>query len=896
VRRLTAKDHLIGLVGPSGSGKSSVVRAGLIPAVRKAVLLGSDRWLIAQMVPGSRPFAELEAALLRSTIDAPDSLLQQLHSDEAGLLRAVLRILPDDASKLLLVIDQFEELFTLVDDEDVRRRFLTNLVVALDDPHHRVLIVLTLRADFYDRPLRYPEFGIRLGSGVINVVPLSLDEFEAATLEPATRSGVSLEPELLAELLADVVGEPGSLPMFQYTLTELFDRRVGDTLTAATYRSMGGVQGALTRRADDLYDQLDPEQQQVAKQLFLRLVTITEQDEWSRRRVRASEMVSLDVDIVAMQTVIDLFGSHRLLTFDRDQVSGAPTLEVAHEALLSEWGRLRVWIEESRDDLQRHAALATAARDWANAGRDDDYLYTGSRLAEYERWSTATSMKLTASEREYLDAALERRERESTAESERVAHEARLERRARARLWSMVAAVVVLVSVGIGLLIAAFGPEEPSVAVVAGNESIDELLETGLAQAERELGVRTELLTGRFSDAEKQYRDLAETGFDLIFVGREVSGLGWVEDVIAAYPDTAFATMDPLSPVDGALSIYFADEEGAYLAGAAAALTTKTGVVGFVGAAQFELLERWRAGYEAGAWTVNPDIEILSTYISADISGFSDVAGGRAAATQLYQRNADVVLSAAGDSSLGVFEAAWQQSQDTGIHRWAIGPDSDWWLEVADHLRPHVLTSMIKKMDAAMFETIKDFTEGRFEPGVTTLTLSHGAYALSPSGGNLTNGDLETISDLTESVVAGVITLPEVPDGGLMPPPGVEVSEVVSVTLTFDGEQCRYEGPSVLSAGVVEITYHNESAERGWASLLRLDDDKTSQDLRDYAADLSNSDKPLWTSYVWLQQTISAHSSSIPALGTVGPGLHAMVCGTWTPYVPYIGSNVTVEP
>ncbi len=295
---------------------------------------------------------------------------------------------------------------------------------------------------------------------------------------------------------------------------------------------------------------------------------------------------------------------------------------------------------------------------------------------------------------------------------------------------------------------------------------------------------------------------------------------------------------------------------------------------------------------------MNPDIEIVSTYISyisAEFRGFTDVAGGRAAATQLYQRNADVVLAAAGDSSLGVFEAAWEQSQDTGIHRWAIGPDSDWWLEVADHLRPHVLTSMIKKMDVAMFETIRDFTEGRFEPGVTTLTLSDGAYALSTTGGNLTDVHLETISDLTQSLVDGVVTLPDVPNGELTPPPGVELAEVVPVTLTFDGEQCRYEGPSVLSAGVVEITYHNESAERTWASFLMLDDDKTSRDFHDYVADRSNSDKPSWTSYVWLQQTLPADSGSIPTLRTVGPGLHALVCGTWTPYAAYIGSVLTVE-
>ena len=183
VRRLDQGERLIGLVGPSGSGKSSVVRAGLIPALRKGAITGSDGWLIAQMVPGAHPFAELEVALLRSSLDAPDSLADQLADPETGILRAALRMIPSDESRLLLVIDQLEELFTLVEDDDERGRFLAGLMAALEDPHGRVMVVLTLRADFYDRPLAYPEFGTRLGDGVVNVVSLTSDELEEAAQE-----------------------------------------------------------------------------------------------------------------------------------------------------------------------------------------------------------------------------------------------------------------------------------------------------------------------------------------------------------------------------------------------------------------------------------------------------------------------------------------------------------------------------------------------------------------------------------------------------------------------------------------------------------------------------------------------------------------------------------------
>ena len=256
------------------------------------------------MVPGSHPFAELEAALLRSTLDAPDSLDAQLQDGTVGLLRAALRLLPDETSRLLLVIDQFEELFLVVRDEEVRRRFLANIVTAIDDAHGRLTFVLTLRADCYHHPLDHAEFGSRMGSSIVNVVALAPDEFEIAAEAPAARRGATLEPALMAELLTDVIGEPGALPIFQYALTELFDNRDGDVLTVAAYRAMGGVRGALSRRADDLYEGLSADQRAASRQLFLRLVTIDEHDDWGRRRVPAAELVSMDVDTVTLEAVI----------------------------------------------------------------------------------------------------------------------------------------------------------------------------------------------------------------------------------------------------------------------------------------------------------------------------------------------------------------------------------------------------------------------------------------------------------------------------------------------------------------------------------------------------------------------------------------------------------------
>jgi len=434
--RLDSNDRPIGslptrflaVVGPSGSGKSSVVKAGLIPALRQGAIANSENWFIVEMTPGSHPLEELEAALLHVAVNPPPSLIEPLQKDERGLIRTVKRILPHDQenhrpSELLLLIDQFEELFTLVEDKAVRNHFLNSLVAAVSDPRSRLRIIITLRADFYDRPLQHPGLGELLRRYTELILPLNAIELEQAVSNPAQHVGVTPEPELVVAITADVNEQPGALPLLQYALTELFERRDGRTMTQSAYEKIGGVSGALSRRAEEIYQSLDQNGQEATRQLFFRLVTLGEGIEDTRRRVLRSELMALDAELSNLQSsisqVVDLYGRYRLLSFDRDPITRGAMIEVAHEALLREWDRLRDWLDEGRDDVRWQRRLAVAATEWDQAGRDDGFLLRGSRLEQFIGWSVGAKIALTQDEQGYLETSAAAREKRQTAEEAR---------------------------------------------------------------------------------------------------------------------------------------------------------------------------------------------------------------------------------------------------------------------------------------------------------------------------------------------------------------------------------------------------------------------------------------------------------------------------------------------
>ncbi|MCU0498795.1 MAG: protein kinase [Anaerolineae bacterium] len=440
------EERFLAVVGPSGSGKSSVVRAGVIPQIRKGA------GYVITMMPSARPLEQLKNALLSVAVDPSDTLTGLLSARKDGLQAALSDVL-DIRAPILLVIDQFEEVFTLVNDESERAHFLDLLYQAVRHPQGQLSLLITLRADFYDRPLLYEHFGSLVQQHTQVVLPLKSEELQQAIIQPAKRNGIVFEEALIAAIVSDVRQEPGALPLLQYALTELFNQRVGNLITLSAYQKSGGVSGALARRAEEIFRELNTSQQRIAQQIFLRLINLGEGTEDTRRRARYSELIALDEDRKEVQSVLDQFGKARLLTFDHDLETREPTIEVAHEALIREWRRLRAWINESRTDLRLQRMLANLMQEWRNAKGDPSFLLSGTRLAQFEDWIGSAHLTLSPDERAFLETSIQEKQRRAQVESERQARELALERRARLGLQAIVGILVIAAISGAFLVV-----------------------------------------------------------------------------------------------------------------------------------------------------------------------------------------------------------------------------------------------------------------------------------------------------------------------------------------------------------------------------------------------------------------------------------------------------------
>lgn len=437
-----APQRFLAVLGPSGSGKSSLVRAGLVPALRRGALPGSDTWAVRVFRPGSRP-TEALAREVAALDPGATGIVAPFTGSPAALHDRIERMQREGmaAERVLLVIDQLEEVFTLCPDADERTAFFELLATATAIAGGRTVVVATLRADFYPRLAEHPAFGDLAAAHQTLVADLDEVGLAEAIEEPAKVAGLVLEPGLTSTILRDVARRPGALPLLGHALFELWRRRVGSALTLASYQVSGGVEGAVAQRGEETYLALPLEQRNVARRVLLRLTQPGDGTPDTRRRVPRSQLTPGADGEQVFDRAVEAFATARLVTIGTTGPADEPHVELSHEALLRSWPRLRDWIDEDRAGLLVHRRVNSAAEEWERLGRDAGALYRGAHLAEALAWAERDPDACNPLEREFLGAS-------------RAAEEDDRRRRVRRLRWTAAALAVGLVGLATLSLVA----------------------------------------------------------------------------------------------------------------------------------------------------------------------------------------------------------------------------------------------------------------------------------------------------------------------------------------------------------------------------------------------------------------------------------------------------------
>jgi DNA-binding SARP family transcriptional activator/WD40 repeat protein/energy-coupling factor transporter ATP-binding protein EcfA2 len=416
VARLAAS-RLVAVVGPSGSGKSSLVRAGVLPALAEGVLGGTRRWRTVTLCPGARPSSELAS---------------QLRSPGTGD--------GDVDDPLLVFVDQFEEVFTHCDRVPDRVEFVERLARIVEDP--ATALVLAIRADHLGACAAHPILAELLAGNDVLVGPMTDAELRRAIEAPAGHAGLALERGLADIIVGEVAGRTGALPLLSTALSETWQRRRGRTLTVSGYQAAGGVNRALARLAEDAYVDLGAGPQAAARRILLRLCDAGDDGVPDLRRRLPIDEVAAPADPDA-QHALEMLVERRLLTVDRD------TVEVAHEALLREWPRLRGWFEEDVEGRRVHRRLGDAARSWEAGGEDASELYRGTRLDAASEWAARHGDDLNPVERRFVDASRAEADRQVDEARRRVRDKTRSNRRLRGLLAGVGVLLVLAIVAGL---------------------------------------------------------------------------------------------------------------------------------------------------------------------------------------------------------------------------------------------------------------------------------------------------------------------------------------------------------------------------------------------------------------------------------------------------------------
>jgi len=428
-------NRFLAIVGASGSGKSSVARAGLVAALKHDEIPGSTRWPVAICRPGLDPAESLAVALSRAVgvgqgASALSDLIAEFQKNEKALHLIARQSLPGNAPdmRLVVVVDQFEEVFTLCRKDELREALIRNLLYAAKVAQGQTLVILTMRADFYGKCAANAELAAAFSDHHVLVGPMTEDELCRAIERPTQLVGCELEAGLMDLLVQDVRRQPGALPLLQHALLELWNKREGRRLTVKAYQEIGKLEGALQRRADVTLKAFSQDEQELCRRTFLRLTQPGEGTEDTKRRVSMQELLSLSGKSTAEEDIIQKLADASLLTTEGDLTHKDAFVEVAHEALIRGWPRLRQWLDEDRAGLRLHHRISEVAQEWQRSNKEEGMLYRGARLTQAQEWRERNEAQLNLIEREFLDASIAERQK--------------LERQQRQRQRLLVGAVV----------------------------------------------------------------------------------------------------------------------------------------------------------------------------------------------------------------------------------------------------------------------------------------------------------------------------------------------------------------------------------------------------------------------------------------------------------------------
>jgi uncharacterized protein YjbI with pentapeptide repeats/energy-coupling factor transporter ATP-binding protein EcfA2 len=402
------QDNFLAILGASGSGKSSLLRAGLVHQLQLGYKLSNSRdWQVLITVPTEHPLKRLAELFVDSNLPQLDKAEQLgraeglLQEGGEGLRRLVQTA---DASRIVLIIDQFEEVFTLCQDAEEREKFFQCILGALATTENKLCLILAMRVDFFGKCFEkdYSGLGKKIQENLITVTAMTEGQLKEAIIKPADRVNLIVEQELIEEIIRDVQGAPGILPLLQYTLTEIWKRKTDNCLKLTTYTKLGRIGGTLNKRATEVYNEFNEEEKETVKHIFMSLTQLGEGTEDTRRRVLKQDLITKKHSETVIDNTVKELADEKLIVTSEQVAKGSHlsrevVVDVAHEALIRNWDLLGKWLDESRSNLLEQRKIENDAREWQDSGKKSDYLLQGLRLKEAKKFQKESSEKYSLS-------------------------------------------------------------------------------------------------------------------------------------------------------------------------------------------------------------------------------------------------------------------------------------------------------------------------------------------------------------------------------------------------------------------------------------------------------------------------------------------------------------------